>query len=219
MKDNKKGKDFDKYSKIYQKRGVLTKKGGLAGEYGENPYLDKKWDRYGHAFEGASSFNDVLSLNPESILDVGCGYNEFINLARVTLESIDKDRLVGVDIACPGADFNMPAHYMPLFKDKSFDLITSFDCMEHIPEDEVEPSFKEFKRIGNRIYLQISLTESATKIDGELLHVCVKNKEWWLNIARKYFKNVEVRHHLKKGTPWESIIITGNQEDELDQSI
>jgi ubiquinone/menaquinone biosynthesis C-methylase UbiE len=209
MEDNKLGKDFEKYNKIYQKKGVLTKKGGLVGQYGESSTLDKKWDRYGHAFEGKDNFNDVMSLKPKSILDIGCGYNEFIKKARKILKGVEKDKLVGVDIACPGADFIAPAHHLP-FEDKFFDLVVSFDCMEHIPEEEVENAFKEFKRVGKRIYLKISLTDSPTKIDGELLHVCVKTTDWWVDIAKRYFKDVKVRRHDKKGTPWANIVITGS---------
>jgi hypothetical protein len=41
---NKKGIDFEKYNKIYTKKGVMTKKGDFVGKYGENSLLDKKWD-------------------------------------------------------------------------------------------------------------------------------------------------------------------------------
>ena len=37
---NSKGLEEYKYRKIYEKKGVLTKKGGLEGEYGSNPILD-----------------------------------------------------------------------------------------------------------------------------------------------------------------------------------
>jgi ubiquinone/menaquinone biosynthesis C-methylase UbiE len=204
-----KGRDFEKYNKIYTKTGTMFKRGGYEGKYGDNKDLDKKWNRYGHAFEGRKFFYDVMSLNPVSLVDIGCGYNEFITEARKYSNFLDKTNSIGVDIACPAADVIAPAHNLP-FKDKSYDLLVSFDCMEHVPEEEVEAAFKEFARVAKRIYLQISLTHSETRIDGELLHVCVKPKEWWLSVSKKYFLDTVIRSHNNKNTKWENIIICGN---------
>ena len=203
------GRDKEKYEKIYQKRGVMTKKGGYKGEYGTDPVLDKKWDRYGHAFEGTKHVNDVLRLEPESMIDIGAGYNEFVKTIRSRI-SYDDSEFIGTDIACPGADVIAAAHNLP-FEDERFDLVVSFDCMEHIPEEEVPLAIKEFHRVGKRIYLQISLTHSPTRIDGEPVHVCVKPKEWWLESIQEYFPNAGIKHHEKKGTPWEHIIIYGTK--------
>jgi len=202
----KNGRDFKKYDKLYKKQGVLTKKGGLKGKYGINPELDKKWDRYGHACEGRDNLKDVIKLDPKSIIDIGCGYNEFLNLVRLKNPNIT---LTGVDIACPGADIIAPAHNVPV-DDNQYDLLVSFDCMEHIPEEEIELVFKEFSRISNRIYLKISLAHSPTRIDDAPVHVCVKPKEWWLKISRTYFPNSIIKQHISKNTPWESIVIFGD---------
>ena len=204
MKD--KGKDYEKYNKLYNKEGIMTKKGVEPSKYGVNSILDKKWDRYGHACEGKPQLNDLLSLNPTSIIDIGCGYNEFLDLISSHDENIPS---LGVDIACPAADVIAPAHNLPI-EDKQYDMLVSFDCMEHIPEEEVELSLKEFSRVADRVYLQISLHDSPTKIDGEPVHVCVKPKEWWLEVCRKYFPNATIRVRNKKGQPSENIIIYGD---------
>jgi cyclopropane fatty-acyl-phospholipid synthase-like methyltransferase len=220
------GKDKKKYEKIYQKKGVLTKKGGYVGRYGQDEVLDGKWDRYGHSFEGAHRLDEILSLAPESIIDIGSGWNEFIiqirQLINLTVEgdavkfseeylgAFLKFRFVGVDIACPGADIIASAHNLP-FQPGSYDLIVSFDCMEHIPEEEVPLVIQEFHRVANRIYLQVALTESETLIDDEKVHVCVKPKEWWLEAVREYFPNAKIRHHSFLGTPRECVIIYGTK--------
>ena len=203
------GRDKEKYEKIYQKKGVMAKEGGYMGHYGENKVLDEKWDRYGHSFEGAGRVNDVLRLEPESMVDIGAGYNEFVKTIRSRI-SYDDSEFVGTDIACEGSDIIAPAHDLP-FKNERFDLVVSFDCMEHIPEEEVPLAIKEFHRVGKRIYLQIALAHSGTHIDGEPLHVCVKPKEWWLENIEKYFPNVKIMHHEKRGTPWEHIIFYGTK--------
>ena len=75
------------------------------------------------------------------------------------------------------------------------DLLVSFDCMEHIPKEEVLDSFKEFARICNRMFIKVALTENTTFIDGEILHTCVESTKWWLNQAENYFniKSKEVK--------------------------
>lgn len=203
------GRDFKKYDKIYKKQGILTKKGGLKGRYGAIPKLDKKWDRYGHSCEGQPQLNDVMNLKPKSMIDVGCGYNEFLNLVSAQEPNII---LTGVDIACPGADILAPAHDIPV-DDKQYDMLVSFDCMEHIPEEEVELAFKEFSRISNRIYLKIALAHSPTRIDDEPVHVCVKSKEWWLDVSKRYFPNSAIRQHSRKARLWENIIIYGDNSE------
>lgn len=200
-----KGLEEYKYRKIYERKGVLTKKGGYVGEYGSDPTLDKKWDRYGHANEGSPHLSDVLSLNPQSMVDIGCGFNEFINTIQ-KMTSTNEANFVGVDIACPGADVIAPAHILP-FEDDTFDMAVSFDCMEHIPEEEVALSILEFKRVSKRIYLKISLTDSPTLIDGEPVHVCVKSSDWWLETIKEHFPNAVIRSHNRKDTPWENIIV------------
>jgi len=175
------GKDKHKYEKIYQKKGIMTKKGGYVGKYGESSKLDKKWDRYGHGYEGLSELRNIIQLDPQSMLDIGCGFNRFMKTIKQNkkisrLARSTHDNFIGVDIACPGADVIAPAHDLP-FENDRFDVIVSFDCMEHIPEEEVPLAIEEFYRVGKRIYLKISLTHSGTFIDGEPVHVCVKPKK------------------------------------------
>ena len=86
-------------------------------------------------------------------------------------------------------------------------MVVSFDCMEHIPEEEVSLAIQEFKRVARRIYLKISLTESPTRIDGEPVHVCVRTPAWWLETIREHFPSAHFRSHNRKNTPWENIIV------------
>ena len=214
------GKDKYKYEKIFQKQGVMSKgktaliKNGrpvvvseFIGRYGENKALDEKWDKYGHKCEGRPNILDVMTLDPKSMIDIGAGYNEFIDEIRAAT-CYNKSKFIGVDIACPGADVIAPAHNLP-FEDQEFDMIVSFDCMEHIPEEEVPLAIKEFHRVGKRIYLKIAMADSPTLIDGEGLHVCVKPVDWWLEQIREYFPEAYIRQHDRKGTPAEYIVVYG----------
>ena len=186
---NKNGKDAWKYEKIYQQKGVLTKV-DAGGDFEHWKKIGKasKWLKYGHSFEGKVNFSEVLSLKPTNLIDIGCGWNEFCKAITAQLGIT----VFGVDIACPGADYITSAHYMPNIESNSYDLLVSFDCIEHIPADEIDGAFSEFARIADRVFLKICLEDSSTKIDGEGLHVCLKDKEWWKNICEKYFDDLSV---------------------------
>ena len=202
------GKEVYKYDKIYQKKGQLTKKSlGTSSWEEANNEFKLKWEKYGHSNEGKSYLNKILSLKPESILDIGCGHNEMVQ----DLKKSGIEKSTGLDCSCENADIIASAHDLPI-EDDSFDLVISFDCMEHIPAEEIDQCFSEFARVGKRIFIKICLTENETLIDGEILHTCVKPSEWWLDIAKKYFEISDTILY-KKNTPWESIVIYGTTKN------
>jgi ubiquinone/menaquinone biosynthesis C-methylase UbiE len=182
------GKEVYKYDKIYNHEGYLTKKGVTKTWEEADDNFKKKWESYGHAVEGRQYIWYVAGLNPESIIDIGCGWNEFCQIMKEKARV--KGPVVGVDCSCPGADIIASAHDIPV-QDKSYDLLVSFDCMEHIPKEEVLDSFKEFARICNRMVVKISCKGVGTRIDGERVHTCVELPEWWLDQVKTYFKNIE----------------------------
>jgi ubiquinone/menaquinone biosynthesis C-methylase UbiE len=205
-KNTSKGKDVYKYDKIYNKKGKLTKKGHGEKNWEEaDGAFKSKWEKYGHSNEGKGYINNILKIKPESVLDIGCGHNEMVRDLRSHGLTA-----TGVDCSCPSADVIASAHDLP-FDDNSFDLIISFDCMEHVPEEEVEKCFSEFARTGKRMFLKIALTDTPTKIDGEGLHSCIKSSEWWINVAKKYFI-LSKTNVGKLGTPWEHLILEGVSE-------
>ena len=132
-----------------------------------------RYARYGHTNHGKKV--DEKFLRPHrTLLDVGCGYNEFvINARKLGIEA------TGVDFACPGADIIAPADRLP-FPAKSHDLLTSFDMLEHLTPDQVRPVLKEFARVSNHFIFSISYVPSVNKVQGEGLHPTVRSKEWWI---------------------------------------
>ncbi|MHA1468974.1 MAG: class I SAM-dependent methyltransferase, partial [Candidatus Asgardarchaeia archaeon] len=71
-----------------------------------------------------------------------------------------------------GADIIADAEYLP-FKDGQFDLLTTFDVLEHIPEEEINMVFQEFKRVANKFFYQICLGRGKR-------HITLKSPTWWL---------------------------------------
>ncbi len=140
-----------------------------------------RYPRYGHTNHGARAVGTVVKWAPASVLDMGCGWNEFAKLVK---SSLPETRVVGADFSCPGADVNCEAASIP-FPDKEFELVTSFDMLEHLPECEVEKALEEMARVAQRFIFSISYQDSVTRWRGETLHPTVKPEEWWVSKIAK----------------------------------
>ena len=83
-----------------------------------------------------------------------------------------------------------PASSIPL-EDKSIDLLTSFECLEHIHIDEVDNVLKEFNRITKGYFMfSIAHKVSSETVFGQNLHLCVKTLDWWTKKISKYATRV-----------------------------
>lgn len=141
-------------------------------------YAHPAYAFYGHSNHGAKAAGVVeqkIRMHGAPLLDVGCGWNEFAKAIRGT--GVDA---TGVDFACPGADVVAHAHELP-FGDKYFGVLTSFDMLEHLTPEQVEPTLKEFSRVSKSFVLSISHKPSRVKWCGENLHPTVFPQEWWIN--------------------------------------
>jgi SAM-dependent methyltransferase len=132
--------------------------------------------RYGHSNHGAKAVKPLMKWAPASVLDVGCGFNEFVKNLRTLLPTV---RSVGVDFACPGADIQASATQMP-FDAREFDVLTAFDLLEHLPPEDVENALHEMARVSRRFIFSISYQPSVNKWKGQTLHPTVRPEEWWL---------------------------------------
>lgn len=142
----------------------------------EGIYSSGKLPKYGHSNHGAQALPLLTKWQPDTLLDVGCGYNEFVTAARAAMPGL---QATGVDFACPGADLVCDAAQMP-FGNKAFDVITSFDMLEHVTPDQVDAVLAEFARVSRRFIFSISHVPSVNKWLGETLHPTVQSEAWWM---------------------------------------
>jgi hypothetical protein len=98
--------------------------------------------RYGATNHGRDAYTTVIAWQPRFVVDFGCGDNGFIRELR--RRGIDG---LGIDFANAGADIASPMHCVPLAGGIA-DVVTSFDALEHLLPEDVEPVLAEMRRQG-----------------------------------------------------------------------
>ena len=136
----------------------------------------ERYSRYGHSNHGSRALPMVQKWTPASLVDIGCGWNEFCRELRAAQPTINA---VGVDFACPGSDVTADATELP-FADKEFDVLTAFDVLEHLLPEQVNAALAEFARVSRRFIFSIAYQPSVTKWKGENLHPTVRGETWWI---------------------------------------
>lgn len=130
---------------------------------------------YGGSMHGKKALPLLLDLAPASLLDVGCGTNNFIPFLKTHLPNLTA---IGVDPCSPQADVKATAQQLP-FKNKEFELLTSFDVLEHIVEAEIPDTLKELSRVSQSFLFRIAKKDSRLTVQNQTLHPTVKPTSWW----------------------------------------
>lgn len=124
-----------------------------------NPFdQPSHWQRRHHRDESAriASTLEMLPDGVESLLDVGCGDG------RITNRFADRvPRVVGVDASEAALAFvDAENHRSPVdrldFPDRSFDLVSCLEVVEHLPDGVFEACLAELARVTRR-YVLISV--------------------------------------------------------------
>lgn len=150
------------------------------------------WDGIGQAKGYRGTYADfpenlkfleyIKSLNPESVLEAGCGYGFLVKRLNdagipaegfdvssfaIKMRAIDKIRQASVlDLSC--------------YKDKQFDLVVSIELLEHIPEAYIEQALRELSRVSKRGVHWIAYKEVDDLFQTkDLTHVNIKPFNWW----------------------------------------
>lgn len=144
-------------------------------------YLQLQPRGYGGTNHGRRAITTVLLWQPRFAVDFGCGNNAFIGELR--RRGVDG---LGVDFANPEADLLVPMHAVPLASGIA-EVVTSFDAMEHLLPEDVDPVLTEMKRVatpggggGGRFVFSICTRPSRITVEGQNLHATVQPLDWWL---------------------------------------
>lgn len=142
----------------------------------------KPGSRYGSSNHGRNAIPLIWDRRPRFVVDFGCGRNDLVRELR--LLGIDG---LGVDFAFQEADIVLPMHATGL-RAGIADVVTSFDALEHLLPEDVNPVLAEMRRVAaprGWFVFSICTRPSKNKVAGEGLHPTVRPMDWWLErIAR-----------------------------------
>lgn len=191
---------IDKYSAIFDRdyfeNGVATKKSN---------YKDYSWDRLGSYFQRTAR-HIVDLFKPERTLDVGCAKGFLVK----ALDELGVDAY-GVDPSTYAVSNAHPdiaekiqqeiAQSIP-YPDDTFDVVTCFDVLEHIPAREVPKTLKELLRVSKQwVVLRVVTREVEGDIDSS--HETIRDKDWWTEKIEKAGGIVEsIDGYVDKSVWW-----------------
>ena len=144
---------------------------------------------YGRICWGEGMLELMKQWKVHSLLDVGCGYGNFCDAA-----TLFASRVYGLDIASvtTGNVVDNPdivfidgqANNLP-FPDGSVEWITSFDCLEHCLEEDIDRILYEFNRVAVKGFI-LSISYAPCEFEGVPLHMTVKPESWWVDKLRRF---------------------------------
>jgi ubiquinone/menaquinone biosynthesis C-methylase UbiE len=129
----------------------------------------------------------LLETERGSLLDVGCGRGEVLEMAR----RLQFFPVWGVDPVGYLCDEKRKivqgmAHDIP-FDDKSFDIVTMFDVIEHLLPDDTEQVCRELQRVAKREIL-LTVHNGSSCHQGVELHINRKSSyEAWFQFFKQTF--------------------------------
>ncbi len=135
------------------------------------------------------TFHIVLEREPISVLELGCAYGfltKKLNSAGIIAWGIDASehcwhRRVTNNFVLQDACKPLP------FQEKEFDLVCSFDFMDHLLPEKIPGLIKEMERVAKRGLHGISCKYSP----NDLNHIIIKPKSWWKNVLPSSHEIIE----------------------------
>lgn len=176
-----------------------------------------------------------LYADCQSLLDVGCGRSPFgirmvrerglraavCDIAEAAWAWQVDAAAAAVPVALSINDQSVPwaAHYTePASVDlaaglpwpaSSFDAVTCFDVLEHLPPERVGFAIRELCRVAkNRVVITVGTEPSRRKgPGGEELHLMIQSEEWWnrtlqaFSPPRSHVRTERIEARIRRGQP------------------
>jgi SAM-dependent methyltransferase len=151
------------FEKLYSEDGVY---GDL--EYG-SPWVNRGIRCAHHV----SDF--ILKRGGQRVLCFGSGNGyELVKFLLDGYDAYSVDLYVSPNNFLNGRQIQAYGQQLP-FKDKSFDLFFSCECMEHVKDEWVDDILNEAKRVSDEVFFTI-----ADRPDPFDTHICLHPIEWWV---------------------------------------
>lgn len=125
----------------------------------------------------------------DSLFDAGCAYGHLIRYFKNKISKVS-----GCDCSRWALNFCKEAYLASIDslpeEDNSFDLVTCFEVMEHIPEEYVDKVLSELYRVS-REYVIMTLAYEGYRdpqagSDSDSTHCTMKPGDWWIEKLSRY---------------------------------
>ena len=200
MNSNKAVQKYEKQSGIfdqdYFENGIKT---------GKSNYQDYSWDRLGSYFQRAAG-HIVKLFNPATALDVGCAKGFLVKaLCGIGVDAygIDPSDYAVSQAPVEIADkVQLDLAQSIAFPDSSFDVVTCFDVLEHIPAQQVPKALKEMLRVSKQ-WVVLRMVTHEVEGDKDSSHETIRDLEWWTAKVEKAGGVVEsLDNYVDKSVWW-----------------
>lgn len=138
-----------------------------------------------------------------SLVDVGCGRGEMLEEAR----AMGFGPVIGVEVVPELVNgttvVSGEVHALP-FADKSYDVATMWDVIEHLVPGDDEAACRELARVARR-HVMITANNLDSKSLGVQLHINKRPYEEWDRLFKTWFAGATVewlkapRQHYSQG--------------------
>ncbi len=137
-------------------------------------YLISSYNMSKHRYERARK--DIESIPKGSTyLDVGCGRGETLDLAESHgLIAFGTEIVPTLCDACRGV-IRADIKAIPF---ESFDYVSCYDVLEHLPLEDVGPALDELFRVAGKT-LFITTNDNRCHLGDDELHLTRKPRQWW----------------------------------------
>jgi ubiquinone/menaquinone biosynthesis C-methylase UbiE len=139
--------------------------------------------RYGMGVRRKIHVDKILrSLEPGSLLDIGTGRGECLDMA----ESAGHSPVLGTEVVkelLGGRVVYGEAHHIP-FPTSDFDYVVCFDVLEHLVEADIRPCLNEMFRVSKKTCI-VSASERTSRHKGRELHISRRPKAQWLELIQE----------------------------------
>ena len=114
----------------------------------------KKYDTKERFCSYWHQIQEIVSLNPTSILEIGVGngfVSKYLKQRGFNIITLDIDRKLSPDVA--GSVLHIP------FSDETFDVVACYELLEHLPYENFEKAISEIFRVS-KAHAILSLPDS-----------------------------------------------------------
>ena len=106
------------------------------------PYFGKQYDSRNVSVAIGVKFNEILSVDPKSVLEIGIGNGlvcHYLKQCRVSVRTVDTDRGLGPDRVRSVLDLPFPSN--------PFHVVACFQVLEHLPFKDISRALRELCRV------------------------------------------------------------------------